>query len=135
MRGCVYVCGGITSSGRATRLVERFDVIVKKWENSTSMLEARAGHAGAVLSSSFYVCGGDNDTSNGAFTTAEKYVLASDRWERLPNMNSPRSLHSAAAGVGRLFVCGGEDMSRKTLSSCACFSTRTGKWQELPDMP
>ncbi|PKA52943.1 F-box/kelch-repeat protein [Apostasia shenzhenica] len=85
--GCLYVLGGLSGS-YATRRVWRFDPIVNKWQEVSSMSTGRAFCKTSLLNNKLYVVGGVSKGRGGLtpLQTAEVYDPETDIWADVPSM-------------------------------------------------
>ena len=130
--GRVWVVGGRTSSGLATRTLS-LDVRTLRWRVVRGP-RPREHLAATAMGGRVYAVGGrlaGYDTNLG---TVEAYEPRSNRWAQLPDLPDPRGGTGAAAIAGRIVSVGGESPSG---TNRTVWSLRPGasRWASLPDLP
>ena len=130
--GRVWVVGGRTSSGLATRTLS-LDLRTLRWRVVRGP-RPREHLAATAMGGRVYAVGGrlaGYDTNLG---TVEAYEPRSNRWARLPDLPDPRGGTGAAAIAGRIVSVGGESPSG---TNRTVWSLRPGasRWASLPDLP
>lgn len=130
--GRVWVVGGRTSSGLATRTLS-LDLRTLRWRVVRGP-RPREHLAATAMGGRVYAVGGrlaGYDTNLG---TVEAYEPRSNRWAQLPDLPDPRGGTGAAAIAGRIVSVGGESPSG---TNRTVWSLRPGasRWASLPDLP
>jgi N-acetylneuraminic acid mutarotase len=131
----VYVAGGFeSSSGQASRAVERYDIRRDRWRRVRSM-PLRLDHATAVAyRGRLYVHGGYTQGLSAPTDALLEYDPQLDRWRRLRPARVARAAHAAAVIGDRLYVAGGADNSG-SLRSLEIFDFRRRRWLRGPSFP
>jgi N-acetylneuraminic acid mutarotase len=131
--GRVYVAGGFTGDGRASALVEVFDLAAGTWQRSAP-LPAPRHHVGLVaLGERLYLIGGYGD---GWDAVADVYVYepSADRWREGPALPAPRGALAAAVLGGHAHAVGGAARRHNTKAHDALDPARA-RWTTLAPLP
>jgi N-acetylneuraminic acid mutarotase len=114
--GYLYVIGGGDGSGEALNTVERAalkaDGSLGPWEDLSSILESRYGHAAVVSNGYIYVIAGSNN-KNQPLASVERAALQPNgtlgKWELTTPLQTARSAPAAVTFNNFIYVVGGWD--------------------------
>ncbi|KAM3842474.1 KH domain-containing, RNA-binding, signal transduction-associated protein 3-like [Diretmus argenteus] len=95
----VYSIGGFTEGWRASRAVNKLNLVTRTWHHVTPMDDYRGFVSVAVLDSLIYAMGGSNGVAT--HNTAQRYDLETDQWTLIAPMNEQRTNASATMPHGK----------------------------------
>ncbi|XP_039250579.2 kelch-like protein 18 [Styela clava] len=127
----IYAVGGLTSSGEALNIVEKYDPIVGRWVTVSSMKTCRSRVGVAVLAGQLYAVGGYDGSQR--LKTVEMFSPDTNEWCDVKPMNMKRSALGCVALDGEIFVCGGFD-GTSSQSSCEVYKPHTQTWELIKPM-
>lgn len=129
--GRIWVVGGRTSSGLATRALS-LDLRTLRWR-AVPGPRPREHLAATALGGRVFAIGGRLAGYDTNVATVESYDPRTNRWKRLPDVPDPRGGTGAAAISGMLVSAGGES---PTGTHGSVWALRPGeRWTRLPDLP
>jgi N-acetylneuraminic acid mutarotase len=130
--GRLYVVGGVTSAGLATRtLVLHLGRL--RW--STVPGPAPREHLAVTAAQGrIYALGGRRAGWDTNVATFQSYVPGGKRWLTLPPVPSTRGGTGAAVASGRVVSIGGEEPNG-TIRSVYAYDLAARTWSSLPDLP
>ncbi len=130
--GRVWVVGGRTSSGLATRALS-LDLRTLRWRVVRGP-QPREHLAATAMGGRVYAVGGRLAGLDTNLPTIEAYDPRANRWTQLPDLPDPRGGTGAAAIAGRIVSVGGESPPG---TNRTVWSLRPGasRWSSLPDLP
>lgn len=129
--GQVWVVGGRTSSGLATRALS-LDLRTLRWRALPGP-QPREHLAATALRGRVYALGGRLAGYDTNVATVEAYDPRTNRWTRLPDLPDARGGTGAAAIRGMVVSAGGESPAGTHETVWAL--RPGGRWTRLPDLP
>ena len=130
----MFVVGGFAApDGATTDVVERYDLVRRRWERVAPLPQA-LNHAAAASDGRYlYVLGGyaGERSLDDEVKTLYRYDPRRDRWSRLPDAPTARGALTAGVLRGRLIAAGGATGGR-ALRTVEAYSIRTRRWRRLP---
>jgi N-acetylneuraminic acid mutarotase len=128
----IYVTGGLSGFGRASKDVDVYDVTGDTWTRGPNLPEVRHHPGAAGIGNVVYVSGGAKSATN---WKPENNLWAlkpgAKSWESLPDMPEGRMAHQMVAVGGKLYVIGG----RGATSNVLIFDPAASKWSIGAQMP
>ncbi len=128
----IYVLGGITTTGIATKSIEVYDPSNNSWTESSNMTKERSGMAGASIGDKIYIFGGKEASK--AIATCEVFDTKKQTWSNLPDMPTPRFNTSAVSVGGKIYVIGGHNGNR-FINVVEEYDPATNQWSSKQIMP
>jgi len=122
----IYVPGGRTAEGKATAVVEVFDLDSQVWSEVKPLPRPVYTYALAVYKNKIYLFGGRND--RGYANSTFIYDPQQDEWGQGREMPTQRAYAAAATLGSRIFVVGGYD-GQNEQSTCEAYSPEEDIWE------
>lgn len=137
----VYVCGGASQFRSTLDIVVRYRTRECKWERLPPMCTSRRLCAAAVVGTSLYVFGGEDEEAWFSNTSrhyrqlaaVERYDTISNTWSRMEDMPTPRAGIAAIACAGLIYVVGGR-VHDKVQPTAERFDAGIKRWDRLPPL-
>ena len=132
----LYVFGGKPPETREyVAKAERFDTVIKKWEEIADMLEERGDPFGEATKEKIFVAGGKHREGNSVLQTCEIYNILTNEWQLTGSLNVSRMRGSMVCLNGMLYVLGGERVEDHRELKVECFNSEEGKWIHKTTIP
>ena len=132
----LYVFGGKPPKTREyVAKAERFDTVIKKWEEIADMLEERGDAFGEATKEKIFVAGGNHREGNSVLQTCEIYNILTNEWQLTGSLNVSRMRGSMVCLNGKLYVLGGERVEDHRELKVECFNSEEGKWIHKTTIP
>ena len=132
----LYVFGGKPPETREyVAKAERFDTVIKKWEEIADMLEERGDAFGEATKEKIFVAGGNHREGNSVLQTCEIYNILTNEWQLTGSLNVSRMRGSMVCLNGKLYVLGGERVEDHRELKVECFNSEEGKWIHKTTIP
>ena len=132
----LYVFGGKPPETREyVAKAERFDTVIKKWEEIADMLEERGDAFGEATKDKIFVAGGKHREGNSVLQTCEIYNILTNEWQLTGSLNVSRMRGSMMCLKGKLYVLGGEREENYRELKVECFNSEEGKWIHKTKIP
>lgn len=132
----LYVFGGKPPETREyVAKAERFDTVIKKWEEIADMLEERGDAFGEATKDKIFVAGGKHREGNSVLQTCEIYNILTNEWQLTGSLNVSRMRGSMVCLNGKLYVLGGERVEDHRELKVECFNSEEGKWIHKTTIP
>ena len=132
----LYVFGGKPPKTREyVAKAERFDTVIKKWEEIADMLEERGDAFGEATKEKIFVAGGNHREGNSVLQTCEIYNILTNEWQLTGSLNVSRMRGSMMCLKGKLYVLGGEREENHRELKVECFNSEEGKWIHKTTIP
>ena len=132
----LYVFGGKPPETREyVAKAERFDTVIKKWEEIADMLEERGDAFGEATKDKIFVAGGKHREGNSVLQTCEIYNILTNEWQLTGSLNVSRMRGSMMCLKGKLYVLGGEREENYRELKVECFNSEEGKWIHKTTIP
>jgi DNA-binding CsgD family transcriptional regulator/N-acetylneuraminic acid mutarotase len=122
----IFVPGGRTAEGKATTIVEVFDVTSNAWSEVKPLPRPVYTYALAVYKNKVYLFGGRND--RGYANSTFVYDPQKDAWKQGREMPTQRAYAAAATLGSRIFVVGGYD-GQVEQPACEAYSPEEDTWE------
>jgi N-acetylneuraminic acid mutarotase len=124
----IYIIGGLPQSGDALAQVDVFHTSSSTWNSVAPLTTNRSDPAAAVIGSTIYVFGGNNNT--GMLASAEAYDTANPGLGWVPRASMPTARVGPRAGVinGKVYVVGGMDASLVQLRTVERYDPVSNSW-------
>ena len=132
----LYVFGGKPPKTREyVAKAERFDTVIKKWEEIADMLEERGDAFGEATKEKIFVAGGKHREGNSVLQTCEIYNILTNEWQLTGSLNVSRVRGSMVCLNGKLYVLGGQREENHCELKVECFNSEEGKWIHKTKIP
>ena len=132
----LYVFGGKPPKTREyVAKAERFDTVIKKWEEIADMLEERGDAFGEATKDKIFVAGGKHREGNSVLQTCEIYNILTNEWQLTGSLNVSRVRGSMVCLNGKLYVLGGQREENHCELKVECFNSEEGKWIHKTKIP
>lgn len=135
----IYVCGGRTSGGNASRRVFALDTKLTNpaWVEKSKLPAARMDVYSAKVNRQGFIIGGKNANGDDV-RTVYKYNPKADKWTAkalMPSARSSKGVSSHKCGSGdKIYIAGGErDGKRK--KTLYIYNPAKDRWTSGPEMP
>lgn len=126
----IYVVGGQTTAGKATKKVQVYDPATDSWSTGVSLPEPVAGAASAVVKNVLYVLGGTSNASScdPLSKSVWAYSIETKKWTSKTAMPTARCAVDAVVANNIIYVIGGYNGS--ALATVESYNPATDKWTE-----
>ncbi len=123
---------------QALRRASRYDPVLDRWEDVGDMIDARAWHAAALLTTGeVLVTGGQASrlSTDPRLRTAELFDPATRMWRATARMQTGRGRHTATTVPdGRVLVVGGTEVGNVDLASAELYDRAADVWTAAGSM-
>ncbi|HSN76445.1 MAG TPA: LuxR C-terminal-related transcriptional regulator, partial [Anaerolineae bacterium] len=131
MDGLVYVPGGVTVDGVASRVLEVYDLAGDAWTARSALPAPLSGYALAVFDQQLYLFGGWDGTDY--VDSVWVYDPAADGWSSRSPMPNTVGFAAAAALPDRILVAGGFDGGQE-YAACSAYYPTEDRWEACAPM-
>ena len=108
-------------------------LVDQRWQDETSLPQARQGMASAVYENAFYILGGE--TPDGVTGSTLRFQLNNNRWDTLADKPTPvTDVQSAVIGE-QIYVPGGRKADGQPTNLFEVYNLRLNQWRQLPLLP
>lgn len=137
LNGKVYVCGGMSESGRSVSSVYSYDPRTKSWSRVADMLTPRHMHTALALEGKVYAIGGvNNNSSTAGLNSTEVYNPETDNWS--PAAPVPTQICEMASCTvdGEIYLMGGKvSLNAGVIQAMMKYNPGLDKWMMIDEIP
>ncbi|MFQ5671866.1 MAG: Kelch repeat-containing protein [Nitrospinales bacterium] len=135
--GTIYVIGGFTPKGIATR-VDRLNLATGIWSEAAPLPRPLHHTSASAVNGKIYVIGGFDSGLWTAVATTYEYDPATDRWQKKRPMPTARGAMAAGVIDGKIYLVGGAHRKFLRLVNTDAnevYDPATDQWRTLSPIP
>jgi len=125
----IFAIGGSEGENIATRRLDSYNIVIKKWTERTNTLTATASVMAVILENKIYLPGGCIDDGQ-ALTILQIYDPNSDSWSSGHPLPAPRCAYGLVSLADKLYLFGGWD-GKKFTDTVLVYAAKTKQWRTL----